>query len=151
MLVRANLPPAVAPIIFGIVGLVFAMIGCVSLWNTRVLMQTGERGVANVVDFERSAYRSKGSYLYTTVFAFTPRGSSEEVRVKDTKQLSTPVHELGEKLPIIYPINDPGKARIDSFMSVWGFGALITGFGALFLIIAGAGAWYLWPQLRSRT
>jgi hypothetical protein len=134
----------------GLVGIIFSIIGLVSLAIGLVLgrgqLELRERGVrvpGVVVAVDKNCRKGCS---YRPVVEFTAEGS--QYRITGEVGNSSPTHEVGERVDVLYPRGQPKEAQIDSWLESW-FG---TTFGlGFFAIFGGMGLPMLFLSLRRRS
>lgn len=127
--------------ILRIIAVVFALIGIAALigagalyFNSRAFIDTAETATGTVTELVRS--RSSDSTTYAPVVSFVAT-DGEQYSFTHNISRNPPAYSQGEQVPVLYPPDNPNRARIESAFSLWG-GALIVGaLGAVFALIGG--------------
>lgn len=86
---------------------------------------------------ELIASRSKNSTTYKPLVQFTSQ-TGEVIEFTSPSGSSPPSYAKGEKVEILYLPEQPQKAEINDFFSLWGVVAIVGGLGGIFFLI-GAG------------
>jgi hypothetical protein len=131
----------------GIVGIVFSVIGTVSLGvavylayeldhDRRTLAHATGRVIAN----DRTCRKGCS---YRPVVEYEANG--QKYGLTGTVGNASPLFEVGEPVTVLYSPADPHEARLDA-MSEAGFGIAFG--GGFFLIFGGLGYTFLWLTLR---
>lgn len=71
--------------------------------------------------------------LFYPVIEFTPQGTDKVITFISKMGASYPTFKKGEKVAVLYQVDNHNSARIDSFYSLWG-DSLISLAAALFII-----------------
>jgi hypothetical protein len=115
--------------LFAVVGLVFAIIGGVSFFETRRFMARAAETTGRVIDNVRD------DDTYRAVVTFEP-ASGTPVTFRSSAGANPPSYEVGDSVRVLYDPGEPSDARISSFFSLWGFAAIFSALGAGALAIA---------------
>lgn len=131
-----RLDPARRAAVFAILlGPVLLIAGGVIFYRTRQFIAAAQTATGTVVDIARRARRFRGGWINYPVVRFTA-GSGEEFEVTSSFGTDPPTHQLGQAVRVFYDPHDPGRARIDSFFSLWGTCTFLVGIGLLFTVVA---------------
>ena len=95
------------------------MFGCAGYFylSTTALLETSIQTTGKVVGSVKK--QKHGKVLYRPVVLFTDKDSNA-VKFKLGKASNTVVYETDEKVDVIYDPNNPEKAKIKDFSSMWG-------------------------------
>ena len=112
-------------------------IGVAAVWLTlqgaRSLRRGDVRSVGKVVDFQPR--NTDEGLMYAPIVAFVD-GSGAKREFTDEFASPGPMHHVGELVPVTYPPERPGDARVNSARhNVWTI-ALPLAMGAVFLVIS---------------
>ncbi|BAY63050.1 hypothetical protein NIES22_31270 [Calothrix brevissima NIES-22] len=121
-------------------GTLCSVIGVVDALNTRSFMASSIQTQGTVVDVVRRSSRdNKGriSYFYYPVVKFTPASGEETIFESDTGS-NPPSYSQGQSINILYNPQQPNAARENSWFTLWGFPAIFTGIGSIFVVVGGA-------------
>lgn len=107
--------------------------------RTRRFLASAVRVPGTIVDVDSHLSRNRESgrrtRMYAPIFSFVaPDGSEQTLRSASSSRFRPTV---GEAVTILVPPDDPRRARVDRFFSVWGT-TLILGFLSLPWVIASA-------------
>jgi len=120
---------------FGILGVVFSLIGTISALVAAGLAWDLHQDRVNYVQVEGKVVgQRRWNRGYRPVVEFDAGG--QPATVTGVVGNSSPVFEVGESVTVLYPAGDPGKARIDHWTES-GFGILFGGFFCLVFGVSG--------------
>jgi hypothetical protein len=120
-------------------GTLFTVIGVVNGLNTRSFVATATPAQGTVIDLvRRSSTDSDGdvSYAYYPVVKFTPSSGQSTIFESNTGS-NPPGFSKGQLVDILYNPQKPNSAMINSWFSLWGFPAIFTGIGSIFVVVGG--------------
>ncbi|MFH2063139.1 MAG: DUF3592 domain-containing protein [bacterium] len=132
------------------IGLPMIGVSGYTLYSTYDMVSSGVRTEGTVVRLEEVKHRrppkihrqKKTVAAYHPVISFLTE-DGQTVEYRSDFGTSPPVHEVGEKVDVIYDPQDPSRAEIDSFVSLWlgpilvaGGGVLITAVGLLDIVLS---------------
>lgn len=139
-------------LIFLAVGLILATTGGWLTYGTYVFQQTAITTMAEVLSVERFEKRErdrdghmKTSITYQPTLAYDDQYGVARVG-KPSLRSSTYNFAVGAEIEIAFDPDDPGKVRINDFLSTWGFGGFFLIFG---LVFAGIG-WFATRKIEQR-
>lgn len=119
--------------------------------NTRTFLSkavTTEGTVVRLIEsWSGSSNISHNSKIYRPVVRFTDGNGSPQVFISSSGS-NPPAYSEGEKVELLYLPDDPQKAQINEFFSLWAGSIILGGLGCLFLLV-GAGL-FLFPILKGR-
>lgn len=121
--------------IFGLIGVVFAVIGTVFFVKSATLKLTGETTQGRVVEVARKR-DSDGDVTYQPTVDFTTV-AGESVTFTSDVSSSSFNYAPGTPVGVIYDPSAPHDAAIDSVFTVWLFPGIFMAFGYGFTGIAG--------------
>lgn len=126
--------PLLLKILFPLIGLGL-LGGAFYTWHSTNEFVSGARvAQGTVVDLVSS--RSSDSTWAPVVVFRTAEG--REVRFRSEVRSSPPSHSVGETVEVLYRPEQPAKAEINSFMSLWFVTMVLGGIGAVFTLLGGA-------------
>jgi len=117
--------------LFAVMGLAFAGIGASSFFETRQFIARAAEATGRVID------NVPVNDTYRAVVTFEP-ASGAPITFRASAGSDPPAHEVGDVVRVLYDPADPSAARISSWFSLWGFGAIFSALGACFLLVATA-------------
>lgn len=130
------MPPVLA--CAGVIGMIY---GAFKTVLTTRFLQRARKTTGTIVDFVARSSGGTGNYntIYYPVIEYEP-WPDKPIRIQSEVGLSWKSHTIGQTVSVLYTLDNPNSARIDSPMQVWGeaIGALIIG-----AIFAGIGL-FLW-------
>jgi len=119
-------------IVFLSVGLAFLLVGAIFYQNTRAFLAQSKTTTGIVTDLVRGYSRS-----YRLVVRFeTPEG--DVITFQSNVGSNPPSYRIGEEVKVRYLLEDPHRARIDSFLQLWFLSVLLGGMGFVFGSVGGA-------------
>ncbi|MBU0679302.1 MAG: DUF3592 domain-containing protein [Verrucomicrobia bacterium] len=120
---------------FLLVGLLFLVVGCVLYVRTDEFLRDSAQadGVVRDLVLRRSSGTSSGTY-YPVVEFTTPNG--ETVEFVNSVGSQPPSYRKGEEVGVRYDVENPYKARIDSFVSNWLLVIIFGTMGSIFTVLA---------------
>ncbi|MEL6792026.1 MAG: DUF3592 domain-containing protein [Pseudomonadota bacterium] len=123
--------------VFTIVGAAFFLIGCHQLYGTYHFTNVALPAEGTVQSVERKETRdSEGHRKITYRPTMTYRDAFGVERTARTYLSSSGYnYDIGARVAVLYDPDEPTVVRVDGFVSLWVFGAIFAGLGALFLII----------------
>lgn len=125
----------------------------VSLAHTRSFLAQASRTQGTVVALlpRFSNNSSNSSNSTSPTFAPMVRFSHNGQVIDFTSSASSnpPSYRVGESVPVLYLPTPPFQARIDSFFSLWGTGAILGGLGVIFLAVGGL--MIIVPRMRAQS
>lgn len=94
-----------------------------------------EETLGTVVAFERrqGSSRDGGGTVRAPLVEYSVAGQT--FRCKGAVSTNLPIHAVGDEVSVLYKVNDPGVAFIDSFFDRWLGPLAFVGGGLLFLSI----------------
>lgn len=121
--------------VFTIVG-VGLLIGALFLYQSAsAFLAKATTADGTVVDLVRS--RSSDSITYRPVVQFMNQ-KGEKIEFISSSGSNPPSYSKGEKVEVLYLPDEPQKAKINGFFSLWGAPVILGGLGGAFFLI-GAG------------
>lgn len=119
------------------------VLGGVFYWRTANFIKSAQQTSGLIVELEKRESNDESGATYYPIYTFTDN-SGVEHRITARNGTYPPAFEVGEKVTILYPPNDPKDAEINSFWSLW-LWPIILGGMALVEIIFGLLAIYVVP------
>lgn len=77
---------------------------------------------------------------FHTVFSFADTNGHPHT-VTTSFATDPPTHQIGNEVKVLFPVEHPESARIDSFSTLWLLPSIFYGFGSVFTVM-GMGAYY---------
>jgi hypothetical protein len=74
------------------------------------------------------------NWVYRPVVRFAAAGG-QTITFRSATASRPPAYDVGDRVPVLYDANDPGKAQIDSVWQRLGVLLMFLGFGAVFFVI----------------
>ena len=109
------------------------LIGAFLLYrNTSLFVAEALRTEGTVVALARS--RSSDSTTYRPVVHFTNQ-QGEIIEFISLTSSNPPSYSKGQQIEVLYYQNEPQKARINDFFSLWGASVFLGGLGAVFFLL----------------
>lgn len=123
-------------LVFALLGLGLLAPGLYNLVTTARQYCGLETTTGTVVEIRfRPAVKTGGTEMSFPVFRFRARDGGEHT-VNAVRAYSRNPFSEGDTVSVRYDPARPDHAVIDTFFEVWGLGALLSGFGAVFLLAA---------------
>jgi Protein of unknown function (DUF3592) len=108
-------PPRIVIIVVIVMSAAFLLLGGYSGRDAAMLMATGARAEAEIVDTEIRATGHKGAYVQYPVIAFKiPDGSALRTKAGNSSDLG-----IGEKVRIVFDPHHPSRAYLYNETSFW--------------------------------
>jgi len=102
--------------------------------NIREFVDSAHRAQGMVVYLAQARSSSGNSTLYAPVVRFrTDRG--RDVQFTSSVSNSPPSHSVGETVEVLYELDRPEKAEVDSFFSPWFAPIILDSIGSVFFLI----------------
>lgn len=121
----------VVAVTFSLIGSVFLMVGVGFGWSSCSLLGVAERTEGTVIRLAGNGPR-RGT---APVVEFFLDGNRREFQ--SWLSTSPPQFNVGDKVTVLYDPNDPQRASIESFVTLWLFPTIFGGIGAVMLVAAG--------------
>jgi hypothetical protein len=118
--------------IFGFFGLGMVIGAALSFSNTQDFLLVARTAPGKIVALE--PVRSKNGYVYHPVAEFQVDGFIHHHR--SASGSNPAAFNVGDQVEIYYDPKNPERARIHSFMELWGLAAILGGMGSLFSALA---------------
>ena len=136
----------VVAVTFLLIGSVFMSIGAGFGWFSWSLLAVAQRAEGTVVRLVSNQAGENNRGSVAPVVEFHIEGERHEFQ--SWLSTSPPQFDVGEKVVVLYDAQNPERARIESFVTLWLFPVVFGGIGAvLFLVsivIIGV-SWFLKP------
>lgn len=128
------------------IGLVVLAVGVGFAWSSISLLSVAHRIEGRVIrlnhNFDPGPHQHRGSMA--PVVEFQLNGQRHEFQ--SWLFTSPPQFTVGDKVTVLYDPNDPGRAGIESFVTMWLFPTIFGGIGAVVSLVA-IGLWiFAWPR-----
>jgi hypothetical protein len=127
--------------IFLAVGLVFTGMGVSFLYTSYSFRQTALTTTAEVLSVERIKTRKrdndgnwKTTISYKPTLRYEDQFGARHVGAPNLRS-SSYNFPVGSEVEVSFNPDDPSDMRVNDFMSTWGFGAIFTLFGVIFVAI----------------
>jgi len=117
-------------IVFGLVGLLLAAIGVFIWMRTRAFMSTAQETKGTVTHMISSS-GSEGGMVYAPVFKFTTI-QGQVIEVEEKVYSNPPQFQTGQAVDILYDPEDPNRARVKKWSSLYFVPLLLGGMGMIF-------------------
>ncbi len=126
-----------------VAGVLAVAVGSFAFAQSRRFYASALRAPGKIVEVERRQFRKDVTYY--PVFSFVDQaGASHVVHAKWGYPANwwglARQNAVGDAVEVIYPANDPESARLNNFLSVWGWTFLFGG-GGMLLTVAGIVLW----------
>lgn len=126
----------IGALVFALLGLCLLAPGLYTLATTARQYFSLDSATGVVVEMKvRPAVRTGGTELSSPVLRFTASDGREHT-VHSARGYSRSPFSEGDTVNIRYDHTNPDTAVVDTFFEVWGLGALLSAFGAVFLLAA---------------
>lgn len=123
--------PKVVAVVFSLIGLVFLMIGVGFVCSSYSLLSVAQRTEGTVIRLVGNGRRGS----VAPVVEFFLEGNRREFQ--SWLSTSPPQFGVGEKVTVLYDPNDPQRASIESFVTLWLFSTIFGGIGVVMLVVSG--------------
>ena len=120
-------------IVSGLSAIIVLALGARFFLVTQELLRIGQRAMADVVDVERK--ESKNGWVFHPVLSFRDR-HDKTIKVHYPIGSRPSPYEKGDRISIIYKVDNPSEVRIDRFLDLWIAPILCAGLGAAGLIFS---------------
>jgi hypothetical protein len=119
-----------------IFGAILLIVGWGWYGKTNEWAAAGGTAMGTVVDMKthQSTSDSGSNMMYQPVIEFTTE-SGEVVQYTDPTSTSSPRHQIGEQVEILYDRNFPTNARENNFLSLHFPDAIVMGMGGFFMLM----------------
>jgi len=116
-------------IVVAIIGVIVLAGGIYFAYDTMVLLSRSLSSTATVIELQ---YNSDGlAYL---ILQFTDKiGTTITTRLSEARK--PPAYAVGDKVSIIYDVNNSNNIRLDSFLGIWLVPIAMTLLGAVFSFV----------------
>ena len=121
--------------IFSAIGLGLLAVALVLVFSTRSFLARAETVTGTVVEMRPT--RSNQSTSYSPVVDYTT-AEGRTIRHYSSFATNPPSYHVGEKVTVYYLKDDPEKAKLEGFFSLWGVSLILGGLGFIFFCV-GAG------------
>lgn len=123
-------PPRIVITLIMVISAAFLLLGGYSGHDSVMLMATGTRAEAEVVDTEIRATGSKGAYVQYPVIAFSaPPGGELQMKASNSSDLG-----IGTKVSIVFDPRRPSRVYLYQETSFWLVPAAFCGIGLFGLL-----------------
>lgn len=124
----------IGAIIFALLGLSLLAPGLYTLATTAKQYLSLDTATGVVVEMKvRPAVKTGGTEMHSPVLRFTA-DDGKEYTVHSARGYSRSPFSEGDTVQVRYDRANPDTAVVDTFFEVWGLGALLSAFGAVFLL-----------------
>ena len=117
-------------IVFSLVGLLLVAIGAFLLVRTKTFISTAQETKGTVIRMLSSS-GSEGGTVYAPVFQFTTI-QGQSIEVEEKVYSSPPQFSQGQVVDILYNPQDPSRARVKKWSSLYFVPLLLGGMGIAF-------------------
>jgi hypothetical protein len=119
-------------IIFFLIGLGVSVSGIFSIFKVRRQVAESVKTTGTVIGFGKKM--GKSGYIYCPHAAFTDT-QGRKIQFESEVGSQPPAYVIGQQVQIIYEKNNPQKAEIDSFTSLWFVPGCTSVFGLVFIFL----------------
>lgn len=116
---------------FGVISLVLLGGAYFLYQNTQEFLGSALSAQGSVIELARSY--SSDSITYAPVVEFTTR-NGQAITFTSSTSSNPPSYSVGESVEVFYQENEPRKARINGFFSLWGASTILAGIGSVFFL-----------------
>lgn len=123
-------------------GILLMLAGTFFFVKTQRYYASTSRASGKIVEIEKQ--QNQKDITYYPVFSFADSaGATHIIHTSQTRTWSgwNRFYKVGDTVEVLYPANEPQKARLNNLFSVWGWVLVFGGVG-LILVIAGIVLWY---------
>lgn len=143
----SDVPPTLimVPLIFGLVGTIFFVLGVRQLVATRAFARTVGRALGVVIGFNRRRGHYRSGYLDFPVVRYQPPGLGT-IEFESPQGTSPRLHREGQVVTVLYDTTEPQRAQIQSGCLQYALPLIFTFLGGTFVVIAlvvAAVAWFV--------
>lgn len=125
-------PPRLAIALIAGISAMFLALGTYTGWSSSMLMTSGIRAQAQIIDTEIRATGHKGAYVLYPIVAFeTTQGTAIKVKARNSSDLPT-----GTAVMVIFDSTEPAKVYLYTETSFWLLPAIFCGIGIFGLLFA---------------
>jgi hypothetical protein len=112
-------------------------------WRGYTLSSNGETTMAHVVSLTESDDGEGGCCVYSPVFEYTVNGRGYSFESMNASY--PPAYQVGDETEIIYNVDDPSDAAVNSFSELWLVATLL---GAATVVVAVLLNWFALGRMR---
>lgn len=117
-------------IVFPLIGGLLFVIGAFLFFRTRSFISTAQEVQGTVIEMVWSS-SSDGGGGYSPVYQFRAI-NGQMITVQDSLSSSPPMFQVGQTIDVLYDPENPQKARIKKFWSLYFTSILLCGMGLIF-------------------
>jgi Protein of unknown function (DUF3592) len=116
-------------LLFFLIGLAVLVSGLFAVFKVRGQIANSVKATGTVIAFGTIA--GKSGYLYCPQVVF-PIPGGRTIKFQSQTGTQPPSYNVGQKVQVVYEINNPQKAEIDSLMALWFAPGCMSLMGLLF-------------------
>lgn len=120
--------------IFLLVGLVLLGFSGYLAWNSYQLNRTGNIASGEIIDYQSHYSREDNATYYYPIIKFSPK-QGEDVTIVSAIGSSSPDYQQGHSIDLLYSTDQPHKAIIYDFKSIWLESIIIGVMGSVFFLV----------------
>ncbi len=136
---QTNAPsPKLVPLLFTALGLFILGAGLLYGYESWQLAQNGFAINGAVVDYLEREDEDQ-QVQYAPIIAY--RVDGQDFRFASDNYANRPAYDIGESIPLLYDLNNPASARINTPLALWGLPAGFVIAGLLLSIASSIGMW----------
>jgi hypothetical protein len=139
-MIKNNKIFAIFVLSFGLPGLGLLLGSFFAFNSTQNFLEKSVTATGTVIDL-RLEYSEDSNVYYPLVKFQTENG--KEIKFKSSFGTNPPAYQVGEEVSIIYLPDNPNKAQINSFWSLWFLSILLLGMGTVFTAIGFGFLWWI--------
>lgn len=126
----------VVAITFALIGSMFLVIGVGFSWSSYSLLTVAKRSEGTVIKLVQNGQQARHGNRagVAPVVEFFLEGNRHEFQ--SWLSTSPPQFDVGDKVTVLYDPNDPRRAGIESFVTLWLFPTIFGGIGVVMLVVA---------------
>ena len=122
-------------LIFGIVGILLLAIAAFFFMRTRTFIGRAKEAKGTVIQMEYRRNSSSSSGAYAAVYQFKTSDGQTIIK-QDTLASNPPRFKVGQVLDVLYEPDNPNRATINTWMSLYFLPALLAALGVVSVVVA---------------
>lgn len=120
--------------IFTTVGLAFIILACFFYNKTNTFLKTATTANGVVKELIQVRNSSNKSLTYKPLILFTDK-NNKNIEFSSSSSSNPPSYSEGEKVQVLYNPAQSSDAKINTFLSIWGFSVILGSMGFIFFIV----------------